>query len=243
MIAAARIARHAGDGQGTVAMLVRVSIETIVLRTTQHALGQPRHDPRSLKPMRGVLDSMGELPDLSDAFRVEACLAKNGSGLDDVVPNWVPGALRGTALRAFHARWLLRWNDLFDLLGESPVDPGATKQAMRQVELEIGRSVHPADQALRILLPVYEQGGDSVLTLSARRRLLAQALAVLEFRERTAHWPATLAEAGKPLSDPFDGKPLRYIPRPNGFLLYSIGKDGVDEKGGKKDEAFEFPVK
>ena len=52
---------------------------------------------------------------------------------------------------------------------------------------------------------------------------------------RSRHsWPATLAEAGEPLADPFNGKPLRYIPRPNGFLLYSIGKDGVDGKGGRR---------
>ena len=59
---AARIARHAGDEQTTLAMTVRVGIESVVLRIAQHALGQPTYDPRALKPMRAVLDALGGFP-------------------------------------------------------------------------------------------------------------------------------------------------------------------------------------
>jgi hypothetical protein len=31
--------------------------------------------------------------------------------------------------------------------------------------------------------------------------------------------------------DPFDGQPVRYMLRENGYLLYSIGADGKDDAG------------
>ncbi len=45
--------------------------------------------------------------------------------------------------------------------------------------------------------------------------------------------------------DPFDGQPLRYVVRNDEYIIYSVGKDGVDN-GGQGDEAGEpdlvFPV-
>ena len=37
--------------------------------------------------------------------------------------------------------------------------------------------------------------------------------------------------------DPFDGQPLRYRRREKGYVIYSIGKDGVDG-GGEEREAW-----
>ena len=77
----------------------------------------------------------------------------------------------------------------------------------------------------------------------AKRGLAEQALAVMGYRSRTGHWPAALVDAGKVTMDPFDGKPLRYVRRSDGFVVYSIGVDGKDDRGGKGDEVFEFPAK
>jgi hypothetical protein len=35
--------------------------------------------------------------------------------------------------------------------------------------------------------------------------------------------------------DPFDGQPLRMAAGPEGLLLYSVGKDGVDDGGDDPD--------
>jgi hypothetical protein len=71
---------------------------------------------------------------------------------------------------------------------------------------------------------------------STELRLLEAHLAVLAFHAEHHALPAKLSDLvpGKlhavPL-DPFSGKPIRYVTRTNSFLLYSVGPDGIDDRG------------
>ena len=68
-------------------------------------------------------------------------------------------------------------------------------------------------------------------------------VAAERYRLRNGRWPAALADIppvilpAVPL-DPFDGKPLRYAPRPDGVIVYSVGVDGRDNGGA---ESGSFP--
>ena len=145
--------------------------------------------------------------------------------------------------QAYQARELHRWNALFEVIQKHVEDPLAVRQDLAALETALASGRHRADRAARVFPMRADTMGDQFQRLVARRRLTGQALTVMGFRHRTGQWPATLAETGEPFADPFDGKPLRYLPRADGFVVYSIGKDGVDGKGGKGNEAFEFPVK
>lgn len=76
---------------------------------------------------------------------------------------------------------------------------------------------------------------DRSVTSTARLRLLACSAAVRAFCLRHGRYPHALAEAGvADLNvDPFTGQGFVYRVSPKGFLLYSIGADGVDD-GGKR---------
>lgn len=76
---------------------------------------------------------------------------------------------------------------------------------------------------------------DKSVVSTARLRLLACSAAVRAFRLRYGRYPRTLAEAGVVdlNADPFTGQGFVYRVSPKGFLLYSIGADGVDD-GGKR---------
>ena len=56
-------------------------------------------------------------------------------------------------------------------------------------------------------------------------------------RENDGNYPETLEALGGELPlDPFSGKPFRYVVKPSedgkpGFLLYSVGRNGIDEDG------------
>jgi hypothetical protein len=79
--------------------------------------------------------------------------------------------------------------------------------------------------------------------------VMTTAIAVERYRLRQGRLPQKLEQlvpeffAAVP-ADPFDGQPLRYFVRENGFTVYSIGVDGVDNAGeeneqtGKPDIAF-----
>jgi hypothetical protein len=67
-------------------------------------------------------------------------------------------------------------------------------------------------------------------------RLLEANLAVLAFYAEHHALPAKLSDLvpGKLHAapfDPFSGKPIRYVTRTNSFLLYSVGPDGIDDRG------------
>lgn len=72
----------------------------------------------------------------------------------------------------------------------------------------------------------------------ARRRTACGALAVERFRLARGFSPQTLDELVPQFlpevpQDPFDGMPLRYKHLPRGYVIYSVGPDGLDD-GGKE---------
>ena len=55
-------------------------------------------------------------------------------------------------------------------------------------------------------------------------------LAVLQHRDEQGAWPDALPKKAE-LVDPFPGEPLLYRPGSDGFVLYSVGANGVDDNG------------
>jgi hypothetical protein len=73
--------------------------------------------------------------------------------------------------------------------------------------------------------------------IQARLRTTLCALAAERFRQDHKRWPTSCAELteGEYLSreylDPYDGKPLHCKPIPEGWIVYSIGPDEIDNGG------------
>lgn len=84
----------------------------------------------------------------------------------------------------------------------------------------------------------YGQRYRSILAAEAQAQALRVQMALKRYRIDKGEWPASLA-ALQPAylktipEDPFDGKPLRYVLKPEGAFLYSVGPNGVDDEGGK----------
>ncbi len=71
-------------------------------------------------------------------------------------------------------------------------------------------------------------------------------LALRRYKDRTGAWPASLAEvephvSADTITDPFSGKPFGYRRSGNTFLLYSVGPNGTDEGGKRKDDRIFWP--
>jgi hypothetical protein len=79
---------------------------------------------------------------------------------------------------------------------------------------------------------------------SARRDAALLGLAVLDYRAQTGRLPATLAEAmpSGPF-DPFTGRAFLYKVEPDGFTVYSTGRDETDHEGNAvNDIVFIVPL-
>lgn len=85
---------------------------------------------------------------------------------------------------------------------------------------------------LSSILPVFEV----TTRMDVQRRLTLCAVAIERYRIKQGKSPECLDDlipsilAEVPV-DPFDGTLTRYLCKENGFLLYSVGADGVDDQG------------
>ena len=75
----------------------------------------------------------------------------------------------------------------------------------------------------------------------AKSRAGDAAIAVERFRRRHGKLPERLGQLvpeflPKVPDDPYTGEPLRYLIEENGYVVYSVGPDGVDD-GGKSDDS------
>lgn len=89
---------------------------------------------------------------------------------------------------------------------------------------------------IKLLFPAYSQVRQSMVRAQLFSDSVQAALAVMRYQRQHGRWPESLDELvgnfleGVP-TDPFDGQPLRYRLREEGFVIYSVGVDGVDDGG------------
>jgi hypothetical protein len=94
------------------------------------------------------------------------------------------------------------------------------------------------DGLLKRFMPVGARFIDDDVADATRLRVARVALSVERYRLETGEPPARLDDLVPAFldeipQDPFDGRPLRYVRRPRGYVVYSIGKDRTDD-GGKE---------
>jgi len=93
-----------------------------------------------------------------------------------------------------------------------------------------------------LLLPAIDASRRAEDQAVARQELIQLAFGVEQSRRDKGKRPMSLSElvpsyASSIAKDPLSGKPLRYQVTKDGFLLYSVGRNGVDDHGRSHDEA------
>jgi hypothetical protein len=90
-----------------------------------------------------------------------------------------------------------------------------------------------------IFAPVFEGATSSFEIMETRNRLTLCAIALRKYFLKYDKLPATLKELGLDptlLEDPFSGGELKYLPKGENYLLYSVGEDGKDDGGVPANE-------
>jgi hypothetical protein len=118
-----------------------------------------------------------------------------------------------------------------------------TRRPLHQWPAEIQRVEDKAQEDVVGCLLVGAEGGFNLshiplahLTRTARLRAALAGLAVERYRLAHEALPESLADlvpeyiGGVP-QDPYTGQPLRYEKMGAGFIVYSVGKDGIDDGG------------
>jgi hypothetical protein len=97
-----------------------------------------------------------------------------------------------------------------------------------------------------ISIPNFSRAAQTAIRAETERQLTVAALAITRFRMRHGKLPSSLKElvpeflASEPW-DPMSGKALGYRLKDGGFVLYSVGEDGIDNGGDAKPIAGKKP--
>jgi len=139
-----------------------------------------------------------------------------------------------TMRRQYTAKVLEGFREAFQALPVEPERWEIADREMKAIEKKIDADKSPGNAVFAAAFPVLKPG-DFQGTLYARRNLLLTSLRLLSERNKTGKFPVKLPDGGKTSQDPFRHRPLAYVPNGvEGFLLYSVGPDLVDDGGVPK---------
>jgi len=251
-----QMGKHAGSDPCLIGMLVDIACDAIALREAERVAEAAHDNPRQLAALQGVLAGIGPEPDFKIALKGEVYLGiaaiRNLHSLRDVVA--LSGEVGGegdgaprrprsfvrsgnpptTFGRIFLCRHLQFWTRMSKAMRtkSDPQELGKILDAAGTEEEHAGLSHY----LNRILLPVFSQAGQSIVKMKANRLVSRCLVAVLEYKAKHGRYPKSLAEAGCNEIDPFSGKPLVYHVLGAGCKIYSVGPDGEDDNGIRRNE-------
>jgi hypothetical protein len=248
MSLASRVAQDAGVNPTVIGLLVRISGRAVCNRAYETLIANHTRDGEFLKAVCAQLKTECQAPSPQFYFGGEIVSERIGlrqaSSLHDLLGssddqpssyeksafglNFLKDAADASLIRHWHSTWLAfprsadNWNAV------------ETAMLQRVKEGELDRSITSFLNA--ILIPVFAESANSVLTVQAHDNLLQTSVALLQARLKGAPLPRFLPKTlGKIATDPFSGEQLRYKRHGTGFLLYSIGRDRTDDGGKRRD--------
>ena len=243
------VAHHAGQEPHLISMLLRISCEVITLRAIEVIADEAR-EPAVLDRLRRVVEDHQQPIIIFDNIRGEvtmaAAIARNLENADELKrlsdnldspdttsPRQIvrSGAPANARVRAQLNLYLKHWEPIFEL-GEDARDNRKLDPVLRKMDETSENLQSPNDIFSAILLPVFSQAVDAEIKLGATTTATLAYLDVLEHRLRTGSLPASLPGD---YPDPFSDGALKYRVEGDGFRIWSIGPDKVDD-GGKTSQ-------
>jgi hypothetical protein len=140
------------------------------------------------------------------------------------------GWARGILDRYLAKTAIPEYRRLMPRLIEALKQPPGKRSNRLQADLE-REARHPLNE---MTIPVLAGSSDSEAREVVVMRLIGCTAAIRLHKLRTGNYPASLEalQLGEMIIDPFSGKPFVYKTDPRkGFLLYSVGLNGVDDGG------------
>ncbi|MFQ3586996.1 MAG: hypothetical protein SNJ74_10755 [Fimbriimonadaceae bacterium] len=230
-----RLARLIGRDDTASAAIQSARLESAVLRAWADAVRANPNEAtlgllRALRDGEERLDQL-PVPSIRRVLTIEAALGARelrqtprpgAPSVEDTSPSWYS---------VLEARYWMTWRGVFRRLPEDPLDLAAAKRALQRES----ESVRGAGVLYRMAferrsvqwVPMAEAVG-----LLAADRGLAEAYAVLVRRSLAGERvPDALAELGLELRDPFAPAPIRLRPTDDGFVVFSVGPDLMNDGG------------
>ena len=211
--------------------LVRIAILAMGVSEMQGIINRTSLDETQLQQLQGHLQQIEETTKIGPALLGEICFCLEYRKLNyNTLPEKAGNFFQRNIVTLIEAYQRMIAID------KLPIQEQLPKVRKIIEEANTGFLVFPP----RIILPETENVYAIHLRVRANMGCAITALAVERYRLKEGKLPETvdalvpgyLAEV---YIDPFDGKPLRYKRTEPGYMVYSVGEDGVDDGGQEQD--------
>lgn len=240
IVAALRLAEFTGEVPTFSATLTSLNMRERAASTLQWGLDRAPLSDEQLRRLGDAIVESGEPGIVARALACHRCMLLPAFRGLDVYPSGE--GLTGPAAAIYEALGLAaRDGTMFSDLVESYID--VTCEPLYQWQAEMTQVQAEWEPRLRssILLAPLAEGGFSgtlrfYLRIAAKVDCTRVALAVERYRLAKGALPTSLGDlvpeflSDVPL-DPYGGKDLRYERLSSGFVVYSVGEDGLDDGG------------
>lgn len=242
--------RAIGDEPTLISVLVRIAIRARSFKKLERLLAHGEPPAEALAQMQKMLEEDEAENILLQGARGERALMdrmmlalQRGelkySQIRAIMSQGARGQLYGLEDWAFWATAgspdlnraaFLRLNNRFVEIAQLPVEdmPAAIDELTAEVEHE--------SKFIRALFPAVVRVTGANLRVTTQSRCARVMLAAERYRQQHGRWPEKLTELvpaflDKVPLDPYDGLPLRWVRKDDGWTVYSVSRDGVDDGG------------
>jgi hypothetical protein len=227
---------------------VRIACTPLLTTSLKRALSCLRFTDQELMRLSALLESHNDVTLLIRGTAGQVCLLADSIRFPRFpIEDYAGGGSRipGLLIRPYRALGLTDRDlaDYLELVGDMLSEPAPTAQAL----LESGRAMERKRTAIpqthwlvHAIAPAWERIGELYARFHAGLESAQMALAVLRYRLQHQCLPDSLDDLVPELADtvpmdPFGGQALRYKRQGKGFMIYSVGVDGQDNGGIKRD--------
>lgn len=250
-----KVSQIADDGRTLISHMVRIAMLKITIKSLKEAIVFDNLDEAQTRRLDSALSQI----DLHSGF-VKVMLGERAIGLSgfDLVRNQGVGYVNNLTSGGIDSISQLPAYLESTAIGAPLLNADKScylRLMTKQIELarqpywKSAKSVantDPATQApsyatlTKMLVPIYSRARLSSETGAADVAVTRVGLGLIAFKNRFGVYPQSLAELQPKLGwvlpkDPFDGKDLKYKKTANGFVVYSIGSNMLDEGGKEPD--------
>lgn len=214
------------------------ALRALWLESVHRAINTREWSPQSLAMLHKSGVALAARFTLHDALIAERVMARmeHQNRYIRRAPAPPPGAaapvdpLAGQNPDLFEAKVIGIYTEMVDAAAKAP--GRASIEAAREVVYRLGSEPLFFSSTAQALAHTFEMAAND----EARRQMLIAAIACEAFRVRRGQWPARLEELTPEFLertpvDPFDGRPIRLAPIPDGIKLWTVGSDFIDDGG------------
>lgn len=241
-------ARHSSQTPMLIGYLVAVAEEALILRGMEAVLNSSGQDPKTVAEGRKTLASFGPVLNLRDAMGGEVITSRTVLHMKSNPPDWF-GATNdplsqssvimtrfGPVRNAFDARAIEEFRRLYRDMPTDREDYLGFEQATRAMDERMASERSPTAMMLKMTTPVFGQAGATVRQTVARRRLMNLALDLCDHYNARKSLQNVIQPKSEITVDPYSGEPFLIRSEPRGFIVWSVGRNKIDDGGSRSYE-------